>query len=158
MCVCVCVCVCVCMCMCLCTYVYICIATHLSPYPLSTCYTANETDDPDCIVRCVPVVAYYTGHPDMLSKAEDCINLMQEFDITVATALLACRIMEQFILNDDSSLPVEKVLEAVVQELENPKRVSPHPLDKALLTHTREVLATDRTMVNYLACKKFGIA
>lgn len=120
--------------------------------------TANETDDPDCIVRCVPVVAYYAGHPDMLSKAEDCINLMQEFDITVATALLACRIMEQFILNDDSSLPVEKVLEGVVQELENPKRVSPHPLDKALLTHTREVLATDRTMVNYLACKKFGIA
>ena len=119
---------------------------------------ANETDDPDCIVRCIPIVAFYAGKADMLNRAEDCVNLMQEFDITVATALLSCRIMERYILTDNSGVPVETTLEAVVQELENPKRDSPHPLDKVLVGHMKEVLRTDRSMNNAEATKKFGNA
>ena len=83
---------------------------------------------------------------------------MQKLDLAVASARVFSRIVERFVLTDDTSLPVEKVLQGVVQELENPKRDSPHDLDGELASQIKEMIAMDKTMDNAVATKQIGSA
>ncbi|OWF44538.1 crystallin J1A-like [Mizuhopecten yessoensis] len=99
--------------------------------------TGSPTDDQiDGVVRIVPVVAMYAGHPDMLNMAEEVIRVTQESDFTVVVALCAARILEHFILNG----PSDQVLEAVIKQMEDPHRANPQELDRAMVGKLREVL------------------
>jgi ADP-ribosylglycohydrolase len=120
--------------------------------------TAGDTNDPDCIARCLPLAAFYAGDPNLLKTATDCAHLMQKLDLAVASARVFSRIVERFVLTDDTSLPVEKVLQGVVQELENPKRDFPHDLDGELAGQIKEMVAMDKTMDNAVATKQIGSA
>ena len=61
-------------------------------------------------------------------------------------------------MTSDTSLPLEKVLEGVVQELENPKRDCAHDLDGELAGQIKEMIAMDKTMDNAVATKQIGSA
>lgn len=45
----------------------------------------------DCVVRIVPVVALYAGHPDMLEIVEHVIETTQNSDTSIAVGLAAAR-------------------------------------------------------------------
>ncbi|XP_033731119.1 crystallin J1A-like [Pecten maximus] len=105
-------------------------------------HTGSPTDDQiDCVVRIIPVVALYAGHPNMLTIAEEVVRITQESDFTVVVALCAARILEHFILNG----PSDGVLEEVIKQMDNPHRANPQELDKAMVGKIREVLQGKET-------------
>ncbi|XP_069120775.1 crystallin J1A-like [Argopecten irradians] len=109
----------------------------LANYNAGKEHTGCPSDDQiDCVVRVIPVVAMYAGHPDMLSLAEEVVRVTQESDFTVVVALCAARILEHFILNG----PSDGMLEAVIKQIDNPHRANPQELDKAMVGKLREVL------------------
>ncbi|XP_060078009.1 crystallin J1A-like [Ylistrum balloti] len=104
--------------------------------------TGSPTDEQiDCVLRIVPVVAMYAGHPKMLNIAEEVVRITQESDFTVVVALCAARILEHFILNG----PSEGVLEAVIKQMDDPNRANPQELDRAMIGKLREVLQGKQT-------------
>ena len=102
------------------------------------------------------MAAYYAGDSDLLKIASDCVSLMQKGDVATASTLTFCRTLEKLILADNATVSFEKILEAVVQELENPKRDFPHAHESAVGAQLKEVLGMDRTMNNALATKQIG--
>lgn len=119
---------------------------------------ANNSVDPDSVARIVPLVALYAGKREMLEVAEDCITLMQNCDIAVASTLLVCRLLAMIILANDNSITMETFLENVAGELQDAKREHPHPLDLALAGHVKEVIKADQSMSPLQACQLFGMA
>uniref|UniRef100_A0A3P9H0Y3 Selenoprotein J n=1 Tax=Oryzias latipes TaxID=8090 RepID=A0A3P9H0Y3_ORYLA len=89
--------------------------------------------DVDCqidgITKLAPVVAAFAGKPEMLEKVEKAIRVTQNNDMCVAVTLAAARVLEHFILNG----PDPKVLDAVLAQLNDPKRQNPQDLDKAVV-------------------------
>uniref|UniRef100_A0A8C7ZSK8 Uncharacterized protein n=1 Tax=Oryzias sinensis TaxID=183150 RepID=A0A8C7ZSK8_9TELE len=89
--------------------------------------------DVDCqidgITKLAPVVAAFAGKPEMLEKVEKAVRVTQNNDMCVAVTLAAARVLEHFILNG----PDPKVLDAVLAQLNDPKRQNPQDLDKAVV-------------------------
>ena len=110
------------------------------------------------MARMVPLVALYAGKANMLEVAEDCITLMQDCDIAVASTLLVCRILEMIILASDTSITMETILEGVVKELQDQGRAHPHPLDLAIAGHVKDVLKTDQSLSPLQGSQLFGMA
>lgn len=110
------------------------------------------------MARVVPLVALYGGKREMLDVAEDCITLMQDCDIAVASTLLVCRLLAAIILANDNAVTIEMFLEGVVRELQDANRDHPHPLDLALAGHVKDVMKADQSMSPLQACQLFGMA
>uniref|UniRef100_A0A8C8E261 Uncharacterized protein n=1 Tax=Oryzias sinensis TaxID=183150 RepID=A0A8C8E261_9TELE len=98
--------------------------------------------DVDCqidgITKLAPVVAAFAGKPEMLEKVEKAVRVTQNNDMCVAVTLAAARVLEHFILNG----PDPKVLDAVLAQLNDPKRQNPQDLDKAVVAHIHQVKDT----------------
>ena len=141
------------------TYIYSASCFYVTvtrPLPVFPIHAAEASDDPDCVIRSIPVAAYYAGDPDLLKIASECVSLMQKGDVAVASTLTYCRTLEKLILTDNATVSFEKILEGVVQELENPKRDFPHAHDSVVGAQLKEVLGMDRTMNNALTTKQIG--
>ena len=119
---------------------------------------ACDSDDPDALARCLPLAAFYAGDPNLLKTATDCAQLMQKLDLAVGAALVGSRIVEKFVITDDTSLPVEKILEGVVQELEDPNRVFQHPADSGLVGHMKGAFGMDKEVDTRQAVAQIGLA
>ena len=120
--------------------------------------TANSSLDPDSVARIVPLVAMYAGKREVLEVAEDCITLMQDCDIAVASTLLVCRLLAMIVLANGNAITMETFLEGVVRELQDANREHPHPLDLALAGHVKDVMRADQSMSPLQACQLFGMA
>ena len=119
---------------------------------------ANSSIDPDRMTRIVPLVAMYAGKREVFEVAEDCITLMQECDIVVASTLLVCRLLAMIILANGNAITMETFLEGVVNELQDANREHSHPLDLALAEHLKDVMKADQSMSPLQACQLFGMA
>uniref|UniRef100_A0A3B3C064 Selenoprotein J n=1 Tax=Oryzias melastigma TaxID=30732 RepID=A0A3B3C064_ORYME len=98
--------------------------------------TGCETDcQIDGVAKLAPVVAFYAGQPDMLEKVEQAVRVTQNSDECVAETLAAARFLEHFILNG----PDPGALDAVLNQLNDPKRKQPQDLDKAVVGHIHQV-------------------
>lgn len=98
--------------------------------------TGCETDlQIDGIAKLAPIVAFYAGKADMLEKVEEAIRVTQNNDACVAITLAAARFLEHFILNGADP----KVLDSVVNQLNDPNRKHPQDLDKAVVGHILQV-------------------
>ncbi|XP_056290411.1 crystallin J1B-like isoform X2 [Pseudoliparis swirei] len=89
--------------------------------------------DVDCqmdgVTKLAPLVALYAGRPEMLEKVEKVVRVTQNNDICVAGTLAAARFLEHFILNGSDP----NALEAVLAQLNDPKRQNPQKLDRAVI-------------------------
>ena len=110
------------------------------------------------MARIVPLVAMYAGKREVLEVAEDCITLMQDCDIAVASTLLVCRLLAMIVLANGNAITMETFLEGVVRELQDANREHPHPLDLALAGHVKDVMRADQSMSPLQACQLFGMA
>uniref|UniRef100_A0A3P9K792 Selenoprotein J n=1 Tax=Oryzias latipes TaxID=8090 RepID=A0A3P9K792_ORYLA len=103
--------------------------------------------DVDCqidgITKLAPVVAAFAGKPEMLEKVEKAVRVTQNNDMCVAVTLAAARVLEHFILNG----PDPKVLDAVLAQLNDPKRQNPQDLDKAVVGRALEVLFLSKNTI-----------
>lgn len=98
--------------------------------------TGCETDcQIDGIAKLAPIVAFFAGKPEMLEKVEDAIRVTQNYDPCVVETLAAARILEHFILHGRDP----NVLEAVIGQLNDPKRNNPQELDRAVIGHLMQV-------------------
>lgn len=95
--------------------------------------------DVDCqmdgVTKLAPVVAMFAGRPEMLEKVEQAIRVTQNNDMCVAVTLAAARFLEHFILNG----PDPNALDAVLAQLNDPKRQNPQELDRAVIAHIHQV-------------------
>lgn len=95
--------------------------------------------DKDCqmdgVTKLAPVVAMYAGRPEMLEMVERAIRVTQNNDMCVAMTLAAARFLEHYILNG----PSPNALEAVLAQMNDPKRQNPQDLDKAVIAHIHQV-------------------
>ncbi|XP_028290474.1 crystallin J1A-like [Gouania willdenowi] len=89
--------------------------------------------DVDCqmdgVTKLAPVVALYAGKPEMLEKVEEAMRVTQNNDMCVAVTLAAARFLEHFILNGFDP----NALDAVLTQLNDPKRQNPQDLDRAVI-------------------------
>ncbi|TNN72243.1 Crystallin J1C [Liparis tanakae] len=89
--------------------------------------------DVDCqmdgVTKLAPLVALYAGRPEMLEKVEKAVRVTQNNDMCVAGTLAAARFLEHFILNGSDP----NALEAVLAQLNDPKRQNPQNLDRAVI-------------------------
>uniref|UniRef100_A0A4W6C6H0 Selenoprotein J n=1 Tax=Lates calcarifer TaxID=8187 RepID=A0A4W6C6H0_LATCA len=76
-----------------------------------------------------------TKLPEMLEKVEKAVRVTQNNDMCVAVTLAAARFLEQFILNG----PDPNALDAVLAQLNDPKRQNPQDLDRAVIAHIHQV-------------------
>ncbi|KAG7527130.1 hypothetical protein JOB18_049892 [Solea senegalensis] len=97
--------------------------------------------DVDCqmdgVTKLAPVVAMFAGRPEMLEKVERAVRVTQNNDMCVAVTLAAARFLEHFILNG----PDPNALDAVLAQLNDPKRQNPQELDRAVTAHIHQVKA-----------------
>lgn len=115
-------------------------------------YTANKkledeteedsNDDPDSIARCVPLVALYMGNPEMLSQAYTACSMLQSSDIILTIVLAACRIIEQYLLQDGTEADGSPQVERVIRDLKSPQRNFPNSLDLAVSGFLSVAMAT----------------
>lgn len=99
----------------------------------------SETDDQiDCVPRMVPACAMYAGRPEMLEKVEQVLRVTQNSEVAVGIGLAAARILEQYILNGDSS----EVLDKVIADLSDSQRTNPKDMDRAIVGFLRQVKET----------------
>ncbi|KAG7242268.1 hypothetical protein INR49_024024 [Caranx melampygus] len=92
--------------------------------------TGSEEDcQMDGVTKLAPVVAMFAGQPQMLEKVERAVRVTQNNDMCVAVTLVAARFLEHFILNG----PDPKALDAVLAQLNDPKRQNPQELDRAVI-------------------------
>lgn len=99
--------------------------------------TGSADDDQiDCVIRIIPIVALYAGHPDMLYKVEAGLRVLQDSDLSVAAGLAAARVLEQYILEGDPG----DVLKTVIDQLSDLKRKNPQDLDVAVIGQLRQVV------------------
>ncbi|CAL8294571.1 unnamed protein product [Lota lota] len=91
----------------------------------------------DGVTKIAPVVAMYAGRSQMLGKVETAVRVTQNNDMCVAMTLAAARFVEHFILNG----PDPNVLDAVLAQLNDPRRQNPQELDKAVIDHINQVKA-----------------
>ncbi|KAG7258948.1 hypothetical protein CRUP_027387 [Coryphaenoides rupestris] len=89
----------------------------------------------DGVAKLAPVVAFYAGKPDMLERVEGAVRVTQGYDACVAETLAAARILEHFILHGADP----KVLDRVLDQLNDPNRANPQDLDKAIAGHLHQV-------------------
>uniref|UniRef100_A0A668AM28 Selenoprotein J n=1 Tax=Myripristis murdjan TaxID=586833 RepID=A0A668AM28_9TELE len=89
----------------------------------------------DGVTKLAPVVAMFAGRAEMLEKVENVIRVTQNNDMCVAVTLAAARFLEHFILNG----PDPNALDAVLAQLNDPKRQNPQELDKAVVAHIHQV-------------------
>lgn len=105
----------------------------------SCCILSSAGCESDCqidgIAKLAPIVAFYAGRPDMLEKVEDAVRVTQNNDACVAETLAAARFLEHFILHG----PDPNALDAVLSQLNDPKRKQPQDLDKAVVGHILQV-------------------
>ncbi|KAL4635907.1 crystallin J1A-like [Arapaima gigas] len=87
------------------------------------CDVDNQIDG---VTKLAPLVALYAGKPEMLEKVEDATRVTQNNDMCVAITLAAARFVEHYILNG----PDPKVLDSVMEQLNNPNRKNPKELDR----------------------------
>ncbi|XP_022609880.1 crystallin J1B-like isoform X2 [Seriola dumerili] len=83
----------------------------------------------DGVTKLAPVVAMFAGQPQMLEKVEKAIRVTQNNDMCVAVTMAAARFLEHFILNG----PDPNALDAVLAQLNDPKRQNPQELDRAVI-------------------------
>ncbi|CAL8311179.1 unnamed protein product [Merluccius merluccius] len=83
----------------------------------------------DGVTKITPVVAMYAGRTQMLEKVETAVRVTQNDNMCVAMTLAAARFVEHFILNG----PDPNVLDAVLAQLNDPRRQNPQDLDKAVI-------------------------
>ncbi|RVE61636.1 hypothetical protein OJAV_G00172410 [Oryzias javanicus] len=105
------------------------------PWRQSSCETDCQIDG---VAKLAPVVAFYAGKPDMLEKVEQAVRVTQNSDECVAETLAAARFLEHFILNG----PDPRALDAVLNQLNDPKRKQPQDLDKAVVGHIHQCFQT----------------
>jgi len=114
-----------------------CIKDFLANMKSGTKPPGSDSDDQiDCAIRMIPLVALFAGHPDLLSKAEAAIRVLQESDMSVACGLAAVRVLEQYILNGNP----ENVFEKTMDELRDPQRKNPQDLDLGVSSQIRDVV------------------
>lgn len=89
----------------------------------------------DGIAKLAPIVAFYAGCPEMLEKVEAAVRVTQNYDPCVAETLAAARLLEHYILHG----PDPNALDAVIAQLNDPKRRQPQDLDKAVIGHILQV-------------------
>ncbi|TKS87919.1 Crystallin J1B [Collichthys lucidus] len=93
--------------------------------------TGSDVDcQMDGVTKLAPVVAMYAGRPEMLDKVEKAMRVTQNNDMCVAVTLAAARFLEHFILNG----PDANALDAVLAQLNDPKRQNPQDLDLAVIS------------------------
>uniref|UniRef100_G3NBJ1 Selenoprotein J n=1 Tax=Gasterosteus aculeatus aculeatus TaxID=481459 RepID=G3NBJ1_GASAC len=98
--------------------------------------TGCDTDcQMDGVTKLAPVVAMYAGRPEMLEKVEKAVRVTQNDDMCVAVTLAAARFLEHYILNGSDS----NALDAVLAQLNDPKRQNPQELDRAVIVHIHQV-------------------
>lgn len=113
----------------------------------------DTNDDPDSIARCVPLVALYTGNPEMLSTAYDACSMIQSSDIILTIVLAACRVMEQYMLQDGTEADGSPQVEKVIGDLKSAKRTFPNDLDLAVSGFLADALATKEMTVDEATAK-----
>ncbi|CAB1431190.1 unnamed protein product, partial [Pleuronectes platessa] len=89
----------------------------------------------DGVTKLAPVVAMFAGRPEMLEKVEKATRVTQNDDMCVAVTLAAARILEHFILNG----PDPNALDAVLAQMNDPKRQNPQELDRAVIAQLHQV-------------------
>ncbi|KAG8009364.1 Crystallin J1B [Nibea albiflora] len=93
--------------------------------------TGSDVDcQMDGVTKLAPVVAMYAGRPEMLEKVEKAMRVTQNNDMCLAVTLAAARFLEHFILNG----PDRNALDAVLAQLNDPKRQNPQELDLAVIS------------------------
>lgn len=113
----------------------------------------DTNDDPDSIARCVPLVALLCGHPELLSTAYEACSMLQSSDIILTIILAACRIMEQYLLQDGSEVDGSPQVEKVIEDLKSSKRSFPCDLDMAVSGFLNDALATKDMSVDEATAK-----
>ncbi|KAG7275792.1 hypothetical protein CRUP_038272 [Coryphaenoides rupestris] len=107
--------------------------------PLNDPYRKKGGCEVDCqmdsVTKIAPVVAMFAGRPQMLEKVEAAMRVTQNSDMCIAITLAAARFVEHFILNG----PDPNALDAVLAQLNDPKRQNPQELDKAVIAHIHQV-------------------
>uniref|UniRef100_G3NBJ5 Selenoprotein J n=1 Tax=Gasterosteus aculeatus TaxID=69293 RepID=G3NBJ5_GASAC len=91
--------------------------------------TGKKKKKMDGVTKLAPVVAMYAGRPEMLEKVEKAVRVTQNDDMCVAVTLAAARFLEHYILNGSDS----NALDAVLAQLNDPKRQNPQELDRAVI-------------------------
>ncbi len=113
----------------------------------------DTNDDPDSILRCVPLVALLCGRPELLSTAHDACSMFQTSDIILTIVLAACRVMEQYLLQDGAKDDGTSQVEKVIEDLKSSNRVFPLDLDLAVSGFFGDALATKHMSVNEATVK-----
>ena len=117
----------------------------------------DTNDDPDNIPRSVPLVSLYAGKPDLLSTVHDASSQIQSADTILTIVLAACRIIEQYILQEGAETEGSPQVAKVIEELKAPKRTFPNDLDLAVTGFLSDALASKEMTVDE-ATKKLGKA
>lgn len=113
----------------------------------------DTNDDPDSIARCVPLVALLCDHPELLSTAYDVCSMLQSSDIILTIILAACRILEQYLIQDGSEVDGSPQVEKVIADLKSSQRAFPFDLDLAVSGFLGDALATKHMSVDEATAK-----
>lgn len=73
----------------------------------------------DCIVKTIPIVCAFAGHPDMLAEVEAGVRITQNHDDAVAYAQAAALVLEACIIRDsEAHSTFQDIIRVVVEKLQ----------------------------------------
>ncbi|XP_071802488.1 crystallin J1A-like [Asterias amurensis] len=129
------------------------IKDFLAKYAQGMQFTGSrDVADMGAVVPVVAMVAMYAGRAEMLEKVEEALTVLYELEEAVAVGMAAARILEQFVLHP--GMDGVAAIEAVMQQLSDPKRANPNDLDRAVIGQLKNVLEK-KTSEHRYAAKKF---